>query len=256
VLTHYNILNGVNNLNKLLLVEDDESLALGIEFSLKDGGYEVFRASTVEGGKNLFHVELFDLVLLDVNLPDGNGYELCKYIRGISDVPIIFLTACDDEVNVVQGLEIGGDDYITKPFRVRELLSRIKVAIRRNAKNIRNSKNIYGENMLKSDNIIVDNIKGTVRKNGEIINLTAQEYKLLLIFMNKPNILMKRDEILSELLEGEDPFFDENTLSVYIKRIRDKIEDNPREPGYIVNKRGLGYKWNKDIEAPKVMFKE
>jgi DNA-binding response OmpR family regulator len=235
-------------MNRLLLVEDDESLALGIEFSLKDGGYEVSRASTVDGGKNLFNSEQFDLILLDVNLPDGNGYELCKYIRGKSDVPIIFLTACDDEVNIVQGLEIGGDDYITKPFRVRELLSRIKASIRRNSKNITNSKDISIENILKSENILVDNIKGTVRKNGEIINLTAQEYKLLLIFMNKPYVLMKRDEILCELLEGEDPFFDENTLSVYIKRIREKIEDNPREPQYIVNKRGLGYKWNKDMQ--------
>ena len=228
-------------MNRLLLVEDDESLALGIEFSLKDGGYEVYRTSTVEGSKKLFHNESLDLILLDVNLPDGNGYDLCKYIRGISDIPIIFLTALDDEVNIVQGLEIGGDDYITKPFRVRELLSRIKVAIRRN------SKNTSVNNIIKSENIFVDNIKGTVRKNGEVINLTAQEYKLLLIFMNKPKVLMKRDEILSELLEGEDPFFDENTLSVYIKRIRDKIEDNPREPQYIVNQRGLGYKWNKDV---------
>ncbi len=235
-------------MDRLLLVEDDESLAIGIEFSLKDGGYDVSRASTVEGGKKIFHLEDFDLILLDVNLPDGNGYELCKYIRIKSDVPIIFLTACDDEVNVVQGLEIGGDDYITKPFRVRELLSRIKASIRRNSKNIASAKNIALESILKSENILVDNIKGTVRKNGEIINLTAQEYKLLLIFMNKPNVLMKRDEILCELLEGEDPFFDENTLSVYIKRIRQKIEDNPREPEYIVNKRGLGYKWNKDIQ--------
>jgi len=233
-------------MDRLLLVEDDESLALGIEFSLKDGGYSVSRTPTVEGGKNLFNMDLFDLVLLDVNLPDGNGYELCKYIRNKSDVPIIFLTACDEEVNIVQGLEIGGDDYIIKPFRVRELLSRIKATIRRNSKNIRNSKKLYIESTLKSDNISVDNIKAVVRKNGEIVNLTAQEYKLLLIFMNKPNVLMKRDEILKELLEGEDPFFDENTLSVYIKRIRDKIEDNPREPQYIVNKRGLGYKWNKD----------
>ncbi|MBU3090515.1 response regulator transcription factor [Clostridium sp. CM028] len=228
-------------MNRLLLVEDDESLALGIEFSLKDGGYEVSRAATVEGGKKLFHLEKFDLILLDVNLPDGNGYELCKYIRSKSDVLIIFLTACDDEVNIVQGLEIGGDDYITKPFRVRELLSRIKALIRRN------SKNISIKSTMKSENILVDNIKSAVWKNGEVINLTAQEYKLLLIFMNKPNVLMKRDEILCELLEGEDPFFDENTLSVYIKRIRDKIEDNPREPQYIVNKRGLGYKWNKEI---------
>jgi len=234
-------------MNRLLLVEDDESLALGIEFSLKDGGYEVYRAGAIEAGKSLFHMEHFDLILLDVNLPDGNGYELCKYIRTKSDVPIIFLTACDEEVNIVQGLEIGGDDYITKPFRVRELLSRIKALIRRN------SKNMSIDNILKSENIFVDNTKGTVMKNGEVINLTAQEYKLLLIFMNKPNILMKRDEILSELLEGEDPFFDENTLSVYIKRIRDKIEDNPKEPQYIVNKRGLGYKWSKDTSAPNVM---
>ncbi|MBW9157582.1 response regulator transcription factor [Clostridium tagluense] len=231
-------------MNRLLLVEDDESLALGIEFSLKDGGYEVSRASTVEEGKKIFHLERFDLILLDINLPDGNGYELCEYIRSKSDVLIIFLTACDDEVNIVQGLEIGGDDYITKPFRVRELLSRIKALIRRN------SKNISLESILKSESILVDNIKGTVRKNGEVINLTAQEYKLLLIFMNKPNVLMKRDEILCELLEGEDPFFDENTLSVYIKRIREKIEDNPRDPQYIVNKRGLGYKWNKEVVAP------
>lgn len=235
-------------MNRLLLVEDDESLALGIEFSLNDGGYEVSRAGSVEVGKNLFNSVQFDLVLLDVNLPDGNGYELCKYIRGKSDIPIIFLTACDDEVNIVQGLEIGGDDYITKPFRVRELLSRIKASIRRNSKNTTDSKDILIESILKSENILVDNIKGTVRKNGEIINLTAQEYKLLLIFMNKPNVLMKRDEILCELLEGEDPFFDENTLSVYIKRIREKIEDNPREPQYIVNKRGMGYKWNKDMQ--------
>jgi len=234
-------------MNKLLLVEDDESLAIGIEFSLKDGGYQVSCTSTVEEGKNLFHLEQFDLILLDVNLPDGNGYELCKYIREKSDVPIIFLTACDDEVNIVQGLELGGDDYITKPFRVRELLSRIKASIRRNSRNITNSKDISIESTLKSENILVDNIKGIVRKNGEIINLTAQEYKLLLIFMNKPNVLMKRDEILCELLEGEDPFFDENTLSVYIKRIREKIEDNPRDPQYIVNKRGLGYKWDKDV---------
>ncbi|MBZ9622663.1 response regulator transcription factor [Clostridium sp. FP2] len=235
-------------MNRLLLVEDDESLALGIGFSLEDGGYEVSRASTVEGGKELFHLEKFDLILLDVNLPDGNGYELCKYIRSKSDVLIIFLTACDDEVNIVQGLEIGGDDYITKPFRVRELLSRIKVLIRRNSKNM-NLENKSLENILKSESIFIDNIKGAVRKNGDIINLTAQEYKLLLIFMNKPNVLMKRDEILCELLEGQDPFFDENTLSVYIKRLREKIEDNPKEPQYIVNKRGLGYKWNKDVVA-------
>lgn len=228
-------------MNKILLVEDDESLALGIDFTLKDEKYQVYRAATFKEGKNLFETEQLDLILLDINLPDGNGYDLCKLIRTKSDVPIIFLTACDDEVNIVLGLEIGGDDYITKPFRVRELLSRIKVAIRRNSKN-----NLSGSK-LESGNISVDSAKAIARKNGEEITLTAQEYRLLLIFMNRPGVLMKRDEILNELTEGSEAFFDQNTLSVYIKRIREKIEDDPKEPQYIINQRGLGYKWNKDV---------
>jgi DNA-binding response OmpR family regulator len=228
-------------MDRLLLVEDDESLALGIEYTLMDAGYEVSRTSTVKDSEKIFKAEHFNLILLDVNLPDGNGYDFCRYIRSISDVPIIFLTACDDEVNIVLGLEIGGDDYISKPFRVKELLSRIKAALRRN------SKNAIFDAKLKSGNIIVDNTKGIVKKNTRELNLTAQEYKLLLIFMNRPSVLMKRDDILSELLEGAEVFFDENTLSVYIKRIREKIEDNPKVPEYIINVRGQGYKWNMDV---------
>ena len=228
-------------MNKILLVEDDESLALGIEFTLEEEQYEVFRVATLELGKSTFNEGSFDLILLDINLPDGNGYELCKYIRKISSVPIIFLTALDDEVNIVLGLDIGGDDYITKPFRVRELLSRIKAAIRRNLNSTPASK------VLKSGNVIVDCSKAVVKKNDIQVILTAQEYKLLLIFMNKPKVLMKRNEILSELMEGAEAFFDENTLSVYIKRVREKIEDNYKEPQYIVNQRGLGYKWDKDV---------
>lgn len=228
-------------MNRLLLIEDDEALSLGIEFSLIDEGYEVLKASTVEDGKRLFESEQIDLIILDVNLPDGNGYELCKYIRIKSDVPIIFLTALDDEVNVVLGLEIGGDDYITKPFRVRELLSRIKALIRRNTRNVSTG------SKLKSGNIIVDTSMAIVKKNGKEISITSQEYKLLLIFMDKPHILMKREEILSQLLEGEEAFFDENTLSVYIKRAREKMEDNAKKPEYIVTQRGMGYKWNKDV---------
>jgi two-component system, OmpR family, response regulator VicR len=228
-------------MNKLLLVEDDESLALGIEFTLKDEGYEVFRASTVKEAKTLFESQKFDLIILDINLPDGNGYDLCKLIRTKSDVPVMFLTALDEEVNVVLGLEIGGDDYITKPFGVREFLSRVKALLRRN------SKKFSQASILKSGDIEVDTQTALVRKNGKDITLTAQEYRLLLIFMNRPHMLMKRDEILCELVDKNEIFFDENTLSVYIKRIREKVEDNPKEPEYIVTLRGHGYKWNRDV---------
>jgi DNA-binding response OmpR family regulator len=228
-------------MSRLLLVEDDEALALGIEFTLIDEGYEVLRASTFNEGKRLFENEGFDLIILDVNLPDGSGYELCKYIRSKSDVPIIFLTALDEEVNVVLGFEIGGDDYITKPFRVKELISRIKAILRRNSKTATS-----GSKLLSGD-IVLDTSTALVKKISREISLTAQEYKLLLIFMSKPKVIMKRDEILRELLEGAEAFFDENTLSVYIKRIREKIEDNPKEPQYIVTQRGLGYKWNVEV---------
>jgi DNA-binding response OmpR family regulator len=229
-------------MNKLLLVEDDEALALGIEFTLKDEGYEVVTASTIKEGKILFEKEKLDLIILDVNLPDGSGYELCKEIRTTSEVPIIFLTALDEEVNVIVGFEIGGDDYITKPFRVRELLSRIKAVLRRNAKGATS-----GSNLLVSGDIVINTATATVKKGDKDIILTAQEYKLLLIFMSKANVMMKREEILKELLEGAEVFFDENTLSVYIKRVREKIEDNPKEPQYIITARGLGYKWNKGV---------
>lgn len=228
-------------MNKILLIEDDESLAMGIEFTLVEAGYGVFRSSTIEYGKKLFAKEQFSLIVLDINLPDGSGYDLCKDIRKISDVPIMFLTALDDEVNIVLGLEIGGDDYITKPFRVREFLSRVKVLIRRN------SKNLFNVTMLKSGDISVNTATAVIEKNAKQIILTAQEYKLLLMFMCKPNMIIKRNEILSELMEGEEVFFDENTLSVYIKRIREKIEDNAKEPEYIITQRGLGYMWNKDV---------
>lgn len=229
-------------MSRLLLVEDDEALALGIEFTLKDEGYEVLRASTLSEGRALFEEEILEIIILDVNLPDGSGYELCKYIRSKSEVPIIFLTALDEEVNMVLGFEIGGDDYITKPFRVRELLSRIKAVLRRN------SKTGAGGNKLVSGDLAVDTSTASVKKAGRDVILTVQEYKLLLIFMSKADVLMKREEILRELSEGAEAFFDENTLSVYIKRMREKIEDNPKEPQYIVTARGLGYKWNKEVK--------
>lgn len=228
-------------MTRLLFVEDDEALSLGIEFTLQEEGYEVLRAASLEAGKNIFENEDLDLIILDINLPDGSGYSLCKYIRTKSDVPIMFLTALDEEVNIVLGLELGGDDYITKPFGVKEFLSRIKVLIRRNYKNISSG------NKLISGNVIVDTSTATITKRGKEIFLSAQEYKLLLIFMNKPQILLKRSEILNELIDVEESFFDENTLSVYIKRIRGKIEEDVKVPEYIITQRGLGYRWDKTV---------
>jgi len=233
-------------MSKLLLVEDDESLALGINFTLEDEGYEVVSAPTIKEAKIALDSGEFDLIILDVNLPDGNGYELCKKIRMTSDTPIIFLTALDEEVNIVLGLEIGGDDYITKPFRVRELLSRVKALIRRN------SRSIVTGRILTSGNLIVDTYRVTIKKDNIDISITAQEYKILLMFINNPFILIKREDILKSLTQEDNAYFDENTLSVYIKRIREKIEDDPKTPKYIITKRGLGYKWDKEVSKKRV----
>lgn len=225
---------------KILLLEDDASLALGLEFSLKEETYDVTHVSLVEECKKAFEKETFDLALLDVTLPDGNGYDMCKYIREKSDIPIIFLTAMDDEVNVVLGLDIGADDYITKPFRVRELLSRIRAVLRRKGKS-------SSGHLLKSGSIILDIDRALLKRGTEEILLSAQEYKLLLIFMNHPEKILSREEIFDLLLEGGGGFFEDNTLSVYIKRLREKIENDIANPEYILTHRGLGYKWNKRV---------
>ncbi|BDR67592.1 DNA-binding response regulator [Clostridium tetani] len=229
-------------MNRILLLEDDEALALGIEFTLKDEGFNVTRCASVEEAIDIFNKNKFDLLILDVMLPDGNGYDICKYVRGISKVPIIFLTACDDEVNVILGLDIGADDYITKPFRVRELISRIK-AIQRRFKSFENSKNIF-----KCKDLILNTETAKLENKGEEVILSAQEYKLILIFMTNAKKVMTREEILNKLMEGEGAYFDTNTLSVYIKRIRDKIEEDSSKPEYIKTKRGIGYEWNPEVE--------
>lgn len=229
-------------MNRILLLEDDEALALGIEFTLKDEGFSVTRCASVEEAIGTFDGDKFDLLILDVMLPDGNGYDVCKYVRKKSEVPIIFLTACDDEVNIILGLDIGADDYITKPFRVRELISRIK-AIQRRFKSIENSKNI-----LKCKDLILNTETAKLESKGEEIILSAQEYKLILIFMTNAKKVMTREEILNKLMEGEGAYFDTNTLSVYIKRIRDKIEEDSSNPKYIKTKRGIGYEWSLEVE--------
>ncbi|WP_088832453.1 response regulator transcription factor [Paenibacillus tyrfis] len=228
-------------MNKILLVEDDEALGLAIEFSLINEGYEVVRASSVKEAKQQFDHNPFDLAILDIGLPDGNGYDLCLHFKKQNDSSVIFLTALDEEANVVMGLDIGGDDYITKPFRVKELMSRVKVQLRKQARLDASSA------ISTSENIKIDTSQVKVYKNHESIPLTNLEYKLLLTFMMNAHKALKRDEILLKITVGDDVFFDENTLSVYIKRLRDKVEDDPKNPQFIITQRGLGYRWNKDV---------
>lgn len=230
-------------MNSILLVEDDEALGLAIEFSLKNEGYEVVRATSVKEAKNLFEHHAFDLSILDIGLPDGNGYDLCLHFKKQNDTSIIFLTALDEEANVVMGLDIGGDDYITKPFRVRELLSRVKVQLRKQARTEASSMILTSEHIKLDLNLI----KGY--KNQESMPLTNLEYKLLLAFMSNAHKALKRDELLQKITDGDEVFFDENTLSVYIRRLRDKVEDDPKNPQFIVTLRGLGYRWSKDVNS-------
>ena len=227
---------------KILLVEDDGALGYALEFSLVDEGYNVTRATTLEQAKENFNNNKYNLILLDVNLPDGNGYDFCKYVREQSKVPIIFLTALDDEVNIVMGLEIGGNDYLTKPFGFRELQARIKVQLRSSQEQVVKDKLVSGD-------ITVNSVTIQAFKSKELLNLTALEYKLLILFMHNPLKTIKRDEILAQISKEEEVFFDENTLSVYIKRLREKVEDDPKNPKFIVTQRGIGYRWDVEVRS-------
>ena len=221
----------------LFFVEDDLSLINGLSFALNKEGYAVDVARTKQEAEALWLKEKFDLVILDVSLPDGSGYDLCRQIRQTSTVPIIFLTAADEETEIIMGLDLGGDDYITKPFKLNELLSRIKALLRRS---LQFSK---AEEILEANGIRIDTTERLVWKNGESIDLPLVEYKLLCLFMKNPNHLMPREMILDRMWDGNGNFVDDNTLSVYIRRLRNKIEDTPNAPKYLLTERGIGYKW-------------
>lgn len=226
-------------MTNILLVEDDKTLAMGIEYSLNNEGFCVTVANSLEEAKSKFINEI-DLILLDITLPDGTGYDFCKIIRNKSQVPIIFLTACDDEVNTVLGLDLGADDYITKPFRLKELISRIRAVLRRSYRNNKSE-------VVESNNIKVNSSEALVYKFDKQIMLTPSEYKLLLIFMKNKNQVLSRQQILKKIWDCEGDFVDDNTLSVYIKRLREKIEEDPSNPKNIITIRGLGYKWNDGV---------
>ena len=227
-------------MRNILMVEDDSTIAFAVKYAVEQEGFNLDIAENLENARKIVNSKEYDLILLDVMLPDGNGYEFLKQLREHDeDTPVIFLTACDEEVNIVMGLDIGGDDYITKPFRVRELISRINAILRRKGKSQDSNKKI-----LKFKNISIHTFEARVFKNNEEIFLTSAEYKLLLILIQNKNMVLSRAQILEKLWDVTYDFINDNTLSVYIKRLREKIEDDSSKPQYILTVRGLGYKWN------------
>lgn len=219
----------------IMLLEDDATIAQGLCYSLDAEGYQVTHCQTVSEAMTAIEQSKFDLCLLDLTLPDGSGYDVCRRIKKNGDTPVIFLTAFDDEVNVVMGLELGADDYISKPFRVRELLARIKSVLRRAAGG-------GTKDSVQLGNVTVKLKEAKVIKNGEEILLTALEYKLLLTFIQNRGQIMSRSALLESIWDVAGDFVNDNTLTVYIKRLREKIEDDPIEPKIIKTMRGLGYK--------------
>lgn len=225
-------------MKRIFFVEDDLSLINGLTFALKKQGYEIDIARTSIEAKKIWMNGKYDLVILDILLPDGSGYDLCREIRSTSKVPIMFLTAADEETDIIMGLDIGGDDYITKPFKLAVFLSRINALLRR-------SDNFNeADTEIKSNGITVQLLKGEVYKNEEQLDLTANEYKLLCLFMENSGIVLSPEQILSRLWDCDENFVDGNTLTVYIRRLRTKIEDDPSNPKRIVTVRRMGYKWN------------
>ena len=227
-------------MKNIRMVEDDSTIAFAVKYAVEQEGFNLDIAENLENARKIVNSKEYDLILLDVMLPDGNGYEFLKQLREHDeDTPVIFLTACDEEVNIVMGLDIGGDDYITKPFRVRELISRINAILRRKGKSQDSNKKI-----LKFKNISIHTLEARVFKNNEEIFLTSAEYKLLLILIQNKYMVLSRAQILEKLWDVTYDFINDNTLSVYIKRLREKIEDDSSKPQYILTVRGLGYKWN------------
>lgn len=227
-------------MKRIFLVEDDLSLIGGLSFAVKKQGYEIEIARTSLEADAMWAEGKYDLVILDVSLPDGSGFELCKKLRRTSKVPIMFLTAADEEADIIMGLDIGADDYITKPFKLAVFLSRINALLRRSDNFSRTDAELC------SNGIRVQRLNGEVCKNGERLDLTANEYKLLCLFMENPNVILSAEQILSRLWDCDENYVDNNSLTVYIRRLRMKIEDDPGQPKRIATVRRMGYKWQEE----------
>jgi len=220
-------------MHKILLVEDDPAIVTNLVDILKREGFSVDTASGQWIALERMEKEKYDLCLLDISLKEGNGFAVCRAIKEKEDTPVIFLTASGDEYSVVAGFDMGADDYVKKPFRPRELISRIRNVLRRTGRQ---------QTAMEIENLLVDPEKAAVRKNGEEIFLSALEYRLLLVFMNHRGMVLSRAKLLEEIWDVAGDFVNDNTLTVYIKRLRDKIEDDPQHPTIIRTIRGLGYK--------------
>ncbi len=219
---------------KILIVEDEETIRVGLKYYLEAEEFITSEAKTAKEAIDKVNEEKIDLILLDINLPDEDGYYVFEKIKQKKDIPVIFLTANDLEISIVRGLDMGADDYITKPFKARELISRIRNVLRRNAKG--------NDSVITIRDIKIDMKQAKVFKNGVDVMLTALEYKILLILALNQNVVFSREKILADIWDVNEAYVNDNTLTVYIKRIREKIEDNPNEPKIIETVRGIGYK--------------
>lgn len=218
----------------IFLLEDDASIGIGLKYSLENEGYSVEIAKTVKSAFEMIEENPFDMYILDLTLPDGSGYDVCKKIKSLGNYPVIFLTAYDDEVNVVMGLELGADDYIAKPFRLKEFMARIRSVMRRYGRE-------NNDGIIKINDVTVNTNEAKVYKDGKEQILTAMEYRLFLILLNNRGIILSRNKLLEYIWDVEGDFVNDNTLTVYIKRLRDKVESDPSAPKIIKTIRGLGY---------------
>ena len=225
-------------MSRILLLEDDLSLIGGLSFAFQKAGYDLDIARTIEEADNIWRDGQYNLLVLDVTLPDGSGFEICKKVREVSSVPIIFLTASDEETSIIMGLDMGADDYITKPFKLAVLMSKINAILRRS----QHFQKTSGE--IRSNGIVLQLLEGRAYRDGAALDLTAAEYKLLRFFMEHPDMILSPEQIMGNLWDCDGNFVDGNTLAVYIRRLRAKIEEDPAKPVRIATVRRMGYRWN------------
>lgn len=224
-------------MTRILLLEDDASLIDGLEYALGKNGFEINSVRTVRGAMECLRESgTYDLLLLDVTLPDGTGFDVCETVRAAgSQIPIIFLTASNEEVNVIRGLDSGADDYITKPFKLGELCSRIRALLRRTG--------YTAKPVISSGALSIDFAANRVTVDKDTVELTRAEYRLLSLLVRNADRVVNRETILEALWDNTGDFVDDNTLSVYIRRLREKIEPDPSQPQHLITVRGFGYRW-------------